>query len=70
MKESKLSIIRVSMCPAREGGRAEGGDADYCSCLCNSMFDHYAHLGGAAFGVFYYYYGAQIWNGLRRRYAS
>jgi rhomboid-like protein len=24
------------------------------------MFDHVAHLGGAAFGLFYWYYGNQI----------
>jgi len=31
------------------------------------VFDHWAHLGGAAFGVFYYYYGPQLWNWTRRR---
>ncbi|KAH7913821.1 hypothetical protein BJ138DRAFT_1133792 [Hygrophoropsis aurantiaca] len=29
------------------------------------MFDHYAHLGGAAFGVMYYMYGPTWWNYLR-----
>ncbi|KAH9857282.1 hypothetical protein C2E23DRAFT_749161 [Lenzites betulinus] len=29
------------------------------------MFDHFAHLGGAAFGVFWYNYGAQIWFTIR-----
>ncbi|KAI0351368.1 rhomboid-domain-containing protein [Trametes cingulata] len=29
------------------------------------MFDHYAHLGGAAFGAFWYAYGAKIWYTLR-----
>lgn len=27
--------------------------------------DHWAHLGGAAFGVAYYYGGMKIWNALR-----
>lgn len=26
------------------------------------LFDHYAHLGGAAFGAVYYYYGTPWWN--------
>ncbi|KIP07085.1 hypothetical protein PHLGIDRAFT_106145 [Phlebiopsis gigantea 11061_1 CR5-6] len=30
------------------------------------MFDHWAHLGGAAFGVWYYNYGPQMWEFLRR----
>ncbi|KAI0369089.1 rhomboid-domain-containing protein [Pilatotrama ljubarskyi] len=29
------------------------------------MFDHYAHLGGAAFGAFWYAYGAKIWYAFR-----
>ncbi|KAI0653004.1 hypothetical protein C8Q70DRAFT_1039429 [Cubamyces menziesii] len=29
------------------------------------LFDHYAHLGGAAFGAFWYAYGAQIWYEIR-----
>ncbi|KAI9067952.1 rhomboid-domain-containing protein [Trametes sanguinea] len=29
------------------------------------MFDHYAHLGGALFGAFWFYYGAQIWYEIR-----
>ncbi|KAI0766644.1 hypothetical protein BD413DRAFT_480888 [Trametes elegans] len=29
------------------------------------LFDHYAHLGGAAFGMFWYEYGAQIWYTVR-----
>ncbi|KIK07798.1 hypothetical protein K443DRAFT_128905 [Laccaria amethystina LaAM-08-1] len=29
-------------------------------------FDHWAHLGGAAFGVAYYAYGPTIWNHIRR----
>ncbi|EJU03596.1 hypothetical protein DACRYDRAFT_64551 [Dacryopinax primogenitus] len=33
-------------------------------------FDHWAHLGGAAFGVFYYYYGPELWNWTRRRLAQ
>ncbi|KIK90515.1 hypothetical protein PAXRUDRAFT_831635 [Paxillus rubicundulus Ve08.2h10] len=32
------------------------------------FFDHYAHLGGAAFGALYYAYGHQWWNGCRRLY--
>ena len=32
------------------------------------MFDHYAHLAGASFGVFYYYYGVEYWNSLRKLY--
>lgn len=26
------------------------------------LFDHAAHLGGAAFGYFYYYYGSHSWE--------
>ena len=26
------------------------------------IFDHAAHLGGAAFGYFYYFYGNDIWE--------
>lgn len=29
------------------------------------LFDHYAHLGGAAFGLFYWSYGAHWWDNLR-----
>lgn len=29
------------------------------------LFDHWAHLGGAAFGLAYYYGGMKIWNTLR-----
>ncbi|OBZ66851.1 Presenilins-associated rhomboid-like protein, mitochondrial [Grifola frondosa] len=29
------------------------------------IFDHWAHLGGAAFGMFYYAYGPHIWDWLR-----
>ncbi|OJT07172.1 Presenilins-associated rhomboid-like protein, mitochondrial [Trametes pubescens] len=29
------------------------------------MLDHYAHLGGAAFGAFWFAYGAQIWFAIR-----
>ncbi|EJD07585.1 uncharacterized protein FOMMEDRAFT_73021 [Fomitiporia mediterranea MF3/22] len=29
------------------------------------LFDHWAHLGGAGFGVLYYMYGPDIWNALR-----
>ncbi|KAF9526093.1 hypothetical protein CPB83DRAFT_870558 [Crepidotus variabilis] len=30
------------------------------------MFDHWAHLGGAAFGIFYYNYGPGFWRALRK----
>ncbi|KAL5513208.1 hypothetical protein ACEPAH_3606 [Sanghuangporus vaninii] len=33
------------------------------------MFDHWAHLSGAAFGVLYYRYGPDFWNWLRASYA-
>lgn len=29
------------------------------------MFDHWAHLGGAAFGALYYAYGPQLWTWMR-----
>ena len=29
------------------------------------IFDHWAHLGGAAFGVWYYNYGPRMWESLR-----
>jgi len=32
------------------------------------MFDHWAHLGGAAFGALYWMYGPPIWNSLRADY--
>jgi rhomboid-like protein len=32
------------------------------------MFDHYAHLGGAAFGAIYYMYGPQWWAFMRGGY--
>jgi rhomboid-like protein len=34
------------------------------------MFDHYAHLGGAAFGAFYYAYGPRFWDTMRLSYSS
>jgi rhomboid-like protein len=30
------------------------------------LLDHWAHLGGAAFGGFYYAYGPQLWDHMRR----
>ena len=30
------------------------------------LFDHWAHLGGAAFGVLYYAYGPDFWARMRR----
>ena len=33
---------------------------------CSRMFDHWAHLGGAAFGLAYYNYGPAFWNWMRR----
>uniref|UniRef100_V5GRR1 Peptidase S54 rhomboid domain-containing protein n=2 Tax=Kalmanozyma brasiliensis (strain GHG001) TaxID=1365824 RepID=V5GRR1_KALBG len=30
------------------------------------MFDHWAHLGGAAFGWVYWWYGAEAWERLKR----
>lgn len=30
------------------------------------FFDHWAHLGGAAFGVAYYAYGPRFWHKLRQ----
>jgi len=33
------------------------------------MFDHYAHVGGAAFGAFYYAYGSAWWDSLRVRFS-
>lgn len=29
------------------------------------LFDHYAHLGGAAFGALYYMYGMRAWDATR-----
>ena len=29
------------------------------------LFDHWAHLSGALFGVLYYIYGPEFWNQLR-----
>jgi len=30
------------------------------------LFDHWAHLGGAAFGAVYYVYGPTVWQSFRR----
>jgi rhomboid-like protein len=30
------------------------------------LIDHWAHLGGAAFGIFYYFYGPGYWRRLRQ----
>ena len=35
--------------------------------LTNRRFDHWAHIGGAAFGGLYYVYGAELWDDLRRK---
>lgn len=34
--------------------------------LVHRLFDHYAHLGGAAFGAMYYYYGLEWWSTVKR----
>jgi len=34
------------------------------------MFDHVAHLGGAAFGVVYYVWGEKVWAAAKRRRSS
>ncbi|KAG6827205.1 hypothetical protein H0H92_012789 [Tricholoma furcatifolium] len=34
------------------------------------FFDHWAHLGGAAFGVAYYAYGPMFWQNIRRTFGS
>ena len=34
-------------------------------CTIDRFFDHYAHLGGAAFGVLYYTYGMGMWDAIR-----
>lgn len=34
------------------------------------VFDHYAHLGGAAFGAVYYAYGPAWWDMMRVRHAK
>ncbi|KNZ77368.1 Presenilins-associated rhomboid-like protein, mitochondrial [Termitomyces sp. J132] len=34
------------------------------------FFDHWAHLGGAAFGVAYYCYGPELWKCMRRTFDS
>jgi hypothetical protein len=33
--------------------------------LTSSHLDHIAHLGGALFGVFYYFEGKKLWNWFR-----
>ena len=32
------------------------------------VFDHYAHLGGAAFGALYYAYGDEFWTLMKEMY--
>ncbi len=42
--------------------------ADRNNDFCNSIgrfFDHYAHLGGAAFGALYHMYGMRAWDAMR-----
>lgn len=34
------------------------------------MFDHWAHLGGAAFGAVYFKYGPDLWNNMRAQFAQ
>lgn len=34
-------------------------------CVAGRFFDHYAHLGGAAFGALYYMYGMRAWDAMR-----
>ena len=33
--------------------------------VIDRFFDHYAHLGGAAFGALYYTYGMRVWDAMR-----
>ena len=33
--------------------------------MVGRLFDHYAHLGGAAFGVLYHMYGMGAWDAVR-----
>jgi len=33
--------------------------------VVDRFFDHYAHLGGAAFGALYYTYGMRVWDSMR-----
>ena len=35
------------------------------SIMLHRMFDHWAHLGGAMFGFWYYFKGATLWETLR-----
>jgi rhomboid-like protein len=34
-------------------------------CAVGRFFDHYAHLGGAAFGALYHMYGMRVWDAMR-----
>ncbi|KAH0836348.1 hypothetical protein J3R83DRAFT_7901 [Lanmaoa asiatica] len=34
------------------------------------LFDHYAHLGGAAFGTLYYAYGNEVWTFMKKLYRT
>ena len=40
---------------------------DLLQTLTHRRFDHWAHIGGAAFGGLYYVYGAELWDDLRRK---
>lgn len=40
-------------------------DDHICFGIIGRLFDHYAHLGGAAFGVLYYMYGLRAWDAMR-----
>jgi len=40
---------------------------DYLMIVSIRYFDHAAHLGGAAFGVWYFHYGPNMWDSTRRQ---
>jgi rhomboid-like protein len=55
-----IGALRGWRCADSGSPNARCGPDVFCS-----LFDHWAHLGGAAFGAFYYAYGPRIWDFLR-----
>ncbi|UZJ53431.1 hypothetical protein CBS101457_002751 [Exobasidium rhododendri] len=62
--EAQISLIFLPMFPISIGlGVGAMVCVDIMGALLRwKMFDHVAHLGGAAFGLFYWYYGNELWE--------
>lgn len=62
-------IIALDLLGALRGWRYVTGSVSWAQPRTahdqHRFFDHYAHLGGAAFGALYYLYGPRIWDTVR-----